>query len=130
MNGVFRRGLPYIPWYPSRFLSSTRGWPVTAKGIYRELLDSQWELDGLPANPLDLQKLIGATSAEWRFWRSHVETKFPIEQDGQRRNQALEDIRQASLRHRERNRAGADKTNAKRWGPSKIIPFPTDGDAK
>jgi hypothetical protein len=80
------------------------------------LLDCQWELGALPANPLELQRLIGATNAEWRCWSKLVEAKFPIDVDGLRRNPPTEQHRNKSLGIRERNRAGALKANANRWG--------------
>jgi uncharacterized protein YdaU (DUF1376 family) len=76
-------------------MSSTRGWCVTARGIYRELLDCQWEIGGLPVDPVALQRLIGATNSEWKAWPL-VESKFPKGDDGLRRNPTLE-------RHRERS---------------------------
>ncbi|MDP8986288.1 MAG: YdaU family protein [Pseudomonadota bacterium] len=119
-------GLPFLPWYPGRFLSSTRGWPVTARGVYRELLDCQWEMASLPPKPLELQRLIGATNAEWKYWALLIEPKFPLDNDGRRRNRQLEQHRARSVGLRERNRAGAAKTNAKRYG-NKVVPFPNTG---
>jgi uncharacterized protein YdaU (DUF1376 family) len=120
-----KTGLPFLPWYPANFLSSTRGWSVTARGIYRELIDAQWELGGLPADAGELQRLIGATNSEWKHWPT-IEPKFPINPDGQRRNPTTEKHRARSLGIRDRNRAGADKTNTKRWGP-KVVHFPNQG---
>jgi hypothetical protein len=117
------KALPFMPWYPGRFLSSTRGWPLTARAIYRELLDAQWELNALPAEPSELRQMIGATPTEWKCWRQFVERKFPIGSDGMRRNPTLEEHRAKSSAVRERNRIGANKTNAKRWG-STVVPFP------
>jgi hypothetical protein len=108
-------------------MSATRGWSVTARGIYRELLDCQWELGGLPAAATELQALIGATAIEWKYWAASVSKKFPIDADGLRRNPTLEEHRAKSLAIRERNRAGAAKTNAQRWG-SKVVAFPAGGD--
>ena len=120
------RSLPFLPWYPARFMSATRGWSVTARGIYRELLDCQWEMGALPESPSELQRLIGATNTEWRWWAQLVERKFPIGEDGRRRNLMLEEHRARSVGIRERNRAGADKTNAKRYG-SKVVQFSSAG---
>jgi uncharacterized protein YdaU (DUF1376 family) len=118
-----KSGLPFLPWFPARFLSSTRGWSVTAKGLYRELIDAQWEIGGLPANAAELQRLIGATNVEWKHWPTLVEPKFPIDADGLRRNQATERHRAKSLGIRERNRAGAEKTNKTRWGSAlRLVP--------
>jgi uncharacterized protein YdaU (DUF1376 family) len=99
-----------LPWYPASFMSSTRGWSVTARGIYRELLDCQWEMGGLPPEPAELQRLIGATAAEWRSW-SVVETKFPCSSDGLRRNSTLERHRARSM---ERSKKAAASAN-QRW---------------
>ena len=123
------RTLPFMPWYPGRFLSSTRGWPLTARAIYRELLDAQWEIGGLPADPGELRQMIGATPTEWKCWRQYAERKFPVGEDGRRRNLTLEEHRAKSLALRERNRIGASKTNAKRWGNT-VIPFPGGKDGQ
>jgi hypothetical protein len=107
-------------------MSSTRGWSVTARGLYRELIDAQWELGGLPADAAELQRLIGATNAEWKHWSTLIERKFPVGLDNRRRNPTTEEHRARSLGIRERNRQGAVKANAKRWG-SKVVPFPNAG---
>lgn len=98
-----------LPWYPSSFLSSTRGWSVTARGIYRELLDCQWDMGGLPSEGAELRQLIGATSTEWKAWPL-VEQKFPLCADGLRRNTKLEEHRQRSV---ERSRKAADSAREK-----------------
>jgi hypothetical protein len=81
---------------------------------------------GLPADPAELRALLGATTAEWRASWPLCEREFPIDPDGLRRNPELEKDRARSLALRERNRAGANKTNTKRWG-TKVIAFPTGG---
>jgi uncharacterized protein YdaU (DUF1376 family) len=105
-----KRPLPMLPWYPASFMSSTRGWSVTARGIYRELLDSQWEMLGLPADPTELRNLINATKAEWKEW-PRVESKFPLCADGLRRNPTLERHRQHSIERSQRAAASANE----RW---------------
>lgn len=52
---------------------------MTAKGVFRELLDLQWALGGLPEDPAGLRRMIGATESEWECWRSHVQSKFPLD---------------------------------------------------
>jgi uncharacterized protein YdaU (DUF1376 family) len=86
-----------MPWYTGHFMTSTRGWSVTAKGVYRELLDAQWDRGVLPADPKELRGLIGATPAEWRAWASLVEAKFPLCPDGMRRNARCDRDRQNQL---------------------------------
>jgi uncharacterized protein YdaU (DUF1376 family) len=95
-------GLSMMPWFPGDFMRSTRGWSVTARGVYRELLDAQWDMGGLPQNPIELAEMIGATSKEWAASWSKCESKFPIDQDGQRRNWTLESHRTRSLAIAER----------------------------
>jgi uncharacterized protein YdaU (DUF1376 family) len=107
-----KKPLPMLPWYPASFMSSTRGWSVTARGIYRELLDCQWEMHGLPDDPEKLRKMISATQAEWKQWPV-VESKFPVWADGLRRNPTLERHRQRSIEKSEAATAAARQ----RWGP-------------
>jgi uncharacterized protein YdaU (DUF1376 family) len=105
-----KKRFPMLPWYPANFMSATRGWSVTARGIYRELLDCQWEIpEGLPTDPAALQRLIGATKAEWREWPA-VEPKFPIGADGTRRNQTLEQHRARAM---DRSAKAAESAAAK-----------------
>jgi uncharacterized protein YdaU (DUF1376 family) len=107
--------LAMMPWFPGNFMKSTRGWSVTAKGVYRELLDAQWDMGELPTDPNDLRAAIGATAAEWAKGWAKCETKFPVGSDGQRRNLRLEEHRTRSARLAERHAKGAAKTNAQRY---------------
>jgi uncharacterized protein YdaU (DUF1376 family) len=112
-------GLAMMPWFPGDFMKSTRGWSVTAKGVYRELLDAQWDMGGLPADPDELRGLIGATESEWSIGWNRCELKFPQGADGLRRNLRLEVHRAESEKRREEARqhglAGANG----RWGKGK-----------
>jgi uncharacterized protein YdaU (DUF1376 family) len=109
-------GLAMMPWFPGDFMRETRGWSVTARGVYRELLDAQWDLGAVPADVEELRTLIGATSAEWAKGWAKCECKFPTGSDGQRRNPTLEEHLIKSARLAERHAQGAAKTNAKRYG--------------
>src|SRR5215475_11830593 len=104
-NTERRRPLAYMPWFTGDFMTATRGWSVTARGVYRELLDAQWDRGALPADPNELRRLIGATPTEWRAWSQHVEAKFPLGDDGQRRNARLEQHRQHALQVSEKRRS-------------------------
>lgn len=81
-----------MPWFPGDFMRSTRGWSVTAKGVYRELLDAQWDMGDLPADPEELRETIGATPAEWEIGWKKCESKFPVRRTA-RRNLRLEEHR-------------------------------------
>jgi uncharacterized protein YdaU (DUF1376 family) len=110
-----------MPWYPRDFASSTRGWPLVARGVYRELLDSQWDLGGvthggiLPEDEDALRMLAGATAPEWRIAWPLVEPKFPLVTGG-RQNSRLEAHRRAAVDEFLARRKGANETNRKRWG--------------
>jgi len=108
-------GLPFMTWYPRDFRASTLGWPLAAKSVYRELLDVQWDLGGLPAFERELRALLtGATAAEWRTAWRYIEQKFPVDSDGKRRNARLELHRSRALDLQEGRRRGAEIVNAKR----------------
>jgi len=107
--------LAMLPWYPGDFMRSTRGWSVTAKGVYRELLDAQWDIGGLPEDPEQLRALIGATATEWAQGWKRCEEKFVVCHDGSRRNTVLEHHRDRTLSLREGRSAGGKAAAAKRW---------------
>jgi hypothetical protein len=85
-----------MPWFPGDFMRSTRGWSLTARAVYRELLDAQWDLGALPSGPQELAEMIGANPGEWSKGWSKCECKFPVGNDGQRRNLRLEEHRSKS----------------------------------
>jgi uncharacterized protein YdaU (DUF1376 family) len=105
--------LPMLPWFPRDFLAATRGWSVTQKGLYRELLDLQWELGYLPADPSELQRLIQASDDEWHAAWPKCASKFAPTAGGIQ-NARLEAIRSESLRLRAKRVAAAERTNAER----------------
>jgi uncharacterized protein YdaU (DUF1376 family) len=111
---------PRMPWYPRDFASSTRGWPLVARGVYRELLDCQWDAGGsgvgtLPDDEEHLQRLAGATAGEWRVAWPYIKLKLPKVKGG-RRNGRLEHHRAVAVREFEARRRGAAATNLKRYG--------------
>jgi hypothetical protein len=105
-----------MPWYPRDFASATRGWPLIAKGAYRELLDAQWDMGSLPADPPQLCAIATATPKEWRIAWPLIEPKLPVGSDNRRRNARLEDHRRRAIKMLEQQRAGGVLGNEKRWG--------------
>lgn len=91
-------------------------WPLVARAVYRELLDLSWDVGGLPADATDLREIVRASSEEWKRAWPYIERKFPLGEDGLRRNPRLEVHREAAQQMRAAKSAGAAKTNAKRWG--------------
>jgi uncharacterized protein YdaU (DUF1376 family) len=107
---------PWMRWYPRDFASSTRGWPLIARAVYRELLDAAWDLGGaLPVDEAALRDIARASPAEWRIAWPLVERKFPIV-DGGRRNARLEQHREVAMREYLGRSEGAKAANRKRWG--------------
>jgi uncharacterized protein YdaU (DUF1376 family) len=103
----------WLKWFPRDFQSATRGWPLVARGAYRELLDVAWDMGSLPADPRELRALISATAREWRAAWPFLESKFQIGSDGRRRNARLEEHRHAALEEHDKRARGAAMTNAK-----------------
>ncbi len=104
-----------MPWYPRDFSSSTRAWPLAARGIYRELLDAQWDMGSLPNDETVLRILAIATPAEWRSGWPYVERKFPIGTDGRLRNPRLEIHRRKAIDQFNSQSAGGRAGNLSRW---------------
>lgn len=105
-----------LPWFPGDFLKSTRGWPLIARAVYRELLDIQWDMGQIPMSPEELQGLIGARDDQWAEAWPYVAPKFPVCRARCRRNVRLEIHRCKVLTKIGAHRKGADITNKKRYG--------------
>jgi uncharacterized protein YdaU (DUF1376 family) len=113
---VAEERLAMLPWFPGDFMKSTRGWPLTARGVYRELLDAQWDMGRLPMAPEELRIMIGATEEEWAIAWPYVEAKFPGSKGRCRANVRLEIHRSKSQLLTAGKKKGAQITNLKRWG--------------
>jgi uncharacterized protein YdaU (DUF1376 family) len=99
--------LPRLPWYPAAFAGATRDWPLLARGLYRELLDAQWDLGSVPADERSLRSMVRATAAEWRKAWPWVQPKFVLGDDGRLRNSRLELHRKHALELIEKKRRAA-----------------------
>lgn len=107
--------LPWYPWFTGEWLTETRGWSLVQRGLYRELLDAQWDRGILPASPKELRAIAGASAAEWRQAWPRVSAHFPRVVGG-RLNARLELRRKEQEALHARRRAGAERTNRARWG--------------
>lgn len=110
MSVTTAKSMAMLPWWPGAFMSATRGWSVTARGVYRELLDAQWDMGTLPADPVELQRVIGATAPEWEEGWAKCASKF-IGVPGGLQNPRLEEHRMDSLNRRLRKQEGARLAN-------------------
>ena len=69
----------YYKWFPRDFMSSktVRRMSVTAKGVFRELLDLQWEDGSVPTDQDEAREIIGATGEEWAAFAKFFDVCFP-----------------------------------------------------
>jgi len=104
----------YIPFFGRDFYASTAMWTAEEVGHYIRLLVIQWDSGGLPA---DLERLELVSPGVGRVWQL-LSGKFPLCQDGLRRNARMEehrakaeDLKEARA---EAGRAGGSKSQANR----------------
>jgi len=94
--------------FPNDWLGSTRGMPWKVKGAYIDLLATCWNLNGLDVNLHAICAQIGCKpTRQLRAIWQHLECKFPVAEDGKRRNPKLEAIRRKQLELQRMKRAAA-----------------------
>ena len=102
--------LGYYKWYPRDFIASStvRKMSLTAQGVYRALLDVQWEDGVVPADYDEACLIIRANQQEADSFRPFFQKCFP---DGL--NAKLDEQRTQSILHileqKRRGKAGAEK---------------------
>jgi uncharacterized protein YdaU (DUF1376 family) len=107
---------PAFDFYPERWTHGTRLMTKIERCDYMDLLCHQWTDDGLPADVNLLARLLGYRNGSQV--PALVLEKFPVAEDGKRRNQRLESERSKQRERIARKSLGASKTNEKRWGKS------------
>ena len=94
----------FLPLYVRDFIAATLGWTAAERGHYLTLLMVQWDRGSLPADLPSLERLSPGVGESWGL----LEAKFPVAEDGQRRNRRLEEHRTKALdARRRRKEAGA-----------------------
>ena len=106
----------YMPLYVRDFLTSTFGWSAEERGHYLTLLMVQWDRGTLPAGLEDLERLSPGVGTCWVA----LECKFPVCDDGARRNQRLEQHKERSLELKAARSDAGKMGNASRWGRKAI----------
>jgi hypothetical protein len=102
--------LGYYKWYPRDFIASStvRKMSLTAQGVYRALLDVQWEDGVVPSDYDEACLIIRANQQEAESFRPFFQKCFP---DGL--NAKLDEQRAQSILHileqKRRGKAGAEK---------------------
>lgn len=101
----------YLPLYVRDFLTSTIGWTAEERGHYLTLLMIQWDRGSLPAETNDLERLSPGVCQCW----SILAGKFPVCEDGTRRNAKLEEHRVRCVEIREKRSQAAKSAASGRW---------------
>ena len=101
----------YLPLYVRDFLTSTIGWTAEERGHYLTLLMIQWDRGSLPAEASDLERLSPGVCQCWPV----LAGKFPVCEDGTRRNLKLEEHRVRCVEIREKRSQAAKSAASGRW---------------
>jgi uncharacterized protein YdaU (DUF1376 family) len=101
----------YLPLYVRDFLTSTIGWTAEERGHYLTLLMIQWDRGSLPAEVNDLERLSPGVCQCWAV----LDGKFPVCDDGTRRNAKLEEHRCRCVEIREKRSQAAKSAASGRW---------------
>ncbi len=101
----------YLPLYVRDFLTSTIGWTAEERGHYLTLLMIQWDRGSLPAEANDLERLSPGVCQCW----SILAGKFPVCEDGTRRNAKLEEHRCRCVEIREKRSQAGRSAASGRW---------------
>jgi uncharacterized protein YdaU (DUF1376 family) len=110
MSDRKHKDCPSFNLFTSDWLAGTMAMTYEEKGLYIDLLALQWENGHLPPDAR-LRRLRVPKSV-----LNEILEKFPVGEDGLRRNARLEDERDKQRKRREGLSKGARETNAKRWG--------------
>lgn len=116
----------YMPFFGRDFYASTAMWTAEEVGHYIRLLVIQWDSGGLPA---DLSRLELVSPGVGRIWPI-LEPKFPIGDDGLRRNERMEQHRERACELREARSEAGRNGNERRWGDRKTIANGSQTDRK
>lgn len=104
--------LPWFPFYYVDFYSDAFVKRLTRaeQGLYMQLLADQWAEDHIPAD-------VPAIALQTHSDEAAIERllpKFPLDEDGVRRNKKLDELRRAALKKSKTNRLTAVRAHAER----------------
>jgi uncharacterized protein YdaU (DUF1376 family) len=105
------KSAPWFDFYPERFIAGTAIMELSERGAYITLLCHQWLAGALPDDPRILARLVGGEVAP------AVLEKFPVCDDGKRRNAKLESVRGDQVERMHKNSERAKKAASARWSP-------------
>jgi uncharacterized protein YdaU (DUF1376 family) len=103
----------YIPFFGRDFYASTAMWKAEEVGHYIRLLVIQWDSGSLPT---EIERLEFVSPGVGKCW-ALLETKFPVCDDGHRRNLRMEEHRakaaEIKAKREDAGRVGGSRTQAK-----------------
>ena len=108
---ITTHAIGYMPFWFQRFRWSTSGWPAEAALAYLYLLCEQYSNGSLPVDPNQLDEIAPGTLAHWQ----RIERKFPVCEDGRRRNARCNEMYEQRISTVTRRSAASSKANAQRW---------------
>lgn len=98
----------YMPLYVRDFLTSTFGWSAEERGHYLTLLMVAWDRGSLPSDIEQLERLSPGVGTVWHL----LSDKFPVCDDGLRRNARLEKHRERCVELKEKRVEAAKRAAA------------------
>ena len=116
----------YIPFFGRDFYASTAMWTAEEVGHYIRLLVIQWDSGGLPAELERLELVSPGVRSVWPL----LSSKFPVCDDGLRRNSRMEAHREKAEELKDARSEAGQEGNRKRWGDRKTIAHGSQTDRK
>jgi len=115
--------MAWLPFYFERFFWSTTGWSDAAIVAYLKLISRQYSEGAIHADPAILERWVPNTLKNWDL----LEPKFPLCEDGMRRNPRCHDHREAAIGSRQLRCAASAKGVSARKQPLMLTNGTTNG---
>jgi uncharacterized protein YdaU (DUF1376 family) len=107
----------YMPFFCGDFLAGTLGWSAEERGHYTVLLSVQWIQGSIPSDMAALERISSGVTSCW----ATLSQKFPVWEDGLRRNRRLESHREKSIDLKEAKSRAGKAGNEQRWKNRKTV---------
>lgn len=107
---------PAFQFYVRDWIISTRGLSPEARSAHIDLLAYGWEGDGIPDDTQTLAGMCVLTPAKFKKAWDQIETKWPLAEDGKRRNPRQEHQRQELAEYAAKAAENGKKGAEARWG--------------
>lgn len=105
----------WFAFYADDYLGGTRAMSLPARGAFVDLLVYQFANDGIPDDDRMICRILGAFAEEWASIREEVFEKFPLGEDGRRRNPRMSKERDEREGIRSKRVEASQKGNQVRW---------------